>query len=248
MNPQLSKEQLDLIDMLKLLEETFAGNDTKKIDEAKNKLQQKFQNIKYAISLLFQALSIDSIENRKIPENLHKSVAIYLKNIFLRNNESFGEADLISYLQKIIELVLTPNKVNPNIHNPTIFNVIQTIITYLSSSKLLLKNENKNYIIQLFDVLLKSIKSVSSEDFLIIGKTIILICSALLSSKSADKDNYEEIIRNYYIPIINIIFANVPNYIDPKNNIYNNEFISILKYLFNIFYLYFSKMLCFLIV
>ena len=37
MNSQLSKEQLDLIDMLKLLEETFAGNDTKKIDEAKNK-------------------------------------------------------------------------------------------------------------------------------------------------------------------------------------------------------------------
>ena len=242
MNSQLSKEQLDLIDMLKLLEETFAGNDTKKIDEAKNKLQQKFQNIKYAISLLFQALSIDSIENRKIPENLHKSVAIYLKNIFLRNNESFGEADLISYLQKIIELVLTPNKVNPNIHNPTIFNVIQTIITYLSSSKLLLKNENKNYIIQLFDVLLKSIKSVSSEDFLIIGKTIILICSALLSSKSADKDNYEEIIRNYYIPIINIIFANVPNYIDPKNNIYNNEFISLLKYLFDGFYSNLSKM------
>ena len=242
MNPQLSKEQLDLIDMLKLLEETFAGNDTKKIDEAKNKLQQKFQNIKYAISLLFQALSIDSIENRKIPENLHKSVAIYLKNIFLRNNESFGEADLISYLQKIIELVLTPNKVNPNIHNPTIFNVIQPIITYLSSSKLLLKNENKNYIIQLFDVLLKSIKSVSSEDFLIIGKTIILICSALLSSKSADKDNYEEIIRNYYIPIINIIFANVPNYIDPKNNIYNNEFISLLKYLFDGFYSNLSKM------
>ena len=242
MNSQLSKEQLDLIDMLKLLEETFAGNDTKKIDEAKNKLQQKFQNIKYAISLLFQALSIDSIENRKIPENLHKSVAIYLKNIFLRNNESFGEADLISYLQKIIELVLTPNKVNPNIHNPTIFNVIQIIITYLSSSKLLLKNENKNYIIQLFDVLLKSIKSVSSEDFLIIGKTIILICSALLSSKSADKDNYEEIIRNYYIPIINIIFANVPNYIDPKNNIYNNEFISLLKYLFDGFYSNLSKM------
>ena len=242
MNPQLSKEQLDLIDMLKLLEETFAGNDTKKIDEAKNKLQQKFQNIKYAISLLFQALSIDSIENRKIPENLHKSVAIYLKNIFLRNNESFGEADLISYLQKIIELVLTPNKVNPNIHNPTIFNVIQTIITYLSSSKLLLKNENKNYIIQLFDVLLKSIKSVSSEDFLIIGKTIILICSALLSSKSADKDNYVKIIRNYYIPIINIIFANVPNYIDPKNNIYNNEFISLLKYLFDGFYSNLSKM------
>ena len=51
MNSQLSKEQLDLIDMLKLLEETFVGNDTKKIDEAKNKLQQKFQNIKYAISL-----------------------------------------------------------------------------------------------------------------------------------------------------------------------------------------------------
>ena len=49
MNSQQSKEQLDLIEVLKLLEQTFAGNDTKKIDEAKNKLQQKFQNI----SMLF---------------------------------------------------------------------------------------------------------------------------------------------------------------------------------------------------
>ena len=40
MNSQLTKEQLDLFEILKLLEETFNGKDTKKIDEAKNKLQQ----------------------------------------------------------------------------------------------------------------------------------------------------------------------------------------------------------------
>ena len=242
MNSQLAQEQLDLIETLKLLEETFTGNDTKKIDEAKNKLQQKFKNKKYAISLLFQALSIDSIESKKIPENLHKSVAIYLKNIFLKNIDNFDEVDLISYLQTLIELILNLNKLNSNIHNPSIFNVIQTIITYISSSKLLLKNENKIYMIQLFDVLLKRIKSVSKANFLKIGKSVILICSALLSSKSADKDNYENLIDNYYIPIINIIFGNVPNYINPKNNIYNNEFISLLKYLFDGFYSNLSKM------
>ena len=137
----------------------------------------------------------------------------------MKNIDNFDEGDLISYLQIIIELILNPNKLNSNIHNPSIFNVIQTIITYISSSKLLLKNENKIYMIKLFDVLLKSIKSVSQANFLLIGKSVILICSALLSSKSADKDNYENIIDNYYIPIINIIFGNVPNYINPKNNI-----------------------------
>ena len=242
MNSLLIKEQFDLIEILKLLEETFSGNDTKKIDEAKNKLQQKFSNKEYAVSLLFQALSINSIENKKIPENLHKSVAIYLKNIFLRNIDKFDEGDLISYLQKIIELILTKYKINPNLHNPAVFNVIQTIITYISSSKIFLKSKNKKYIIQLFDILLKTLKTVSIDNFLIIGKSVILICSSLLSSKSVDKDNYEEILTNYYIPIINIIFEKVSNFIQPKNNIYNNEFISLLKYLFDGFYSNLSKM------
>ena len=38
------------------------------------------------------------------------------------------------------------------------------------------------------------------------------------------------------MPIVNIIFSNVSNYIDPKNNIYNNEFIVVLKLLFDGFY------------
>ena len=36
----MTKEQADLFEVLKLLEETFRGKETKKIDEAKSKLQQ----------------------------------------------------------------------------------------------------------------------------------------------------------------------------------------------------------------
>ena len=46
----------------------------------------------------------------------------------------------------------------------------------------------------------------------------------------------EYIINDYYIPIINIIFFNVPNFINPKNNIYNIEFITVIKLLLDGFY------------
>ena len=240
MNSELTKEQLDLIEILKLLE-TSIGNDIKKINESRNKLQEKFQDKKYAVTILFHALSIDSIEKNKISENLHKIVAIYLKNIFLKYIDSFEEEDLILFLKRIIELLLNPNKANTNIQKPTVFNEIQYMIGYISSSNILLQNKNNNYIIHLFDDLLKSLKSVSKDNFLITRKCIILICSSLLSNKR-DEDNYEEIINNYYVPMINVIFGNFSNYIDQKNNIYNNEFISLLKDIFDGFHLNLSHM------
>ena len=240
MNSQLSKEQLDLIEILKLLEETFRGKDTRKIEEAKNKLQQKFNDINYGISLLFQSLSINEINSKKIPLDLHKSAAIYIKNIFTKKYNIFKEEDLFLYLKKFFELLLTINKTNTNLNNPSIFNIIQNTITNILSTEIIASN--KKYITELFNFLLKSLKSEAKDYFLQTGKTVILLCTSLLDSRSADKNNYEEIINNFYIPIVNIVFANVQNYLDPKNNIYNNNFISILRYLFDGFYTNLSKM------
>ena len=240
MNSQLTKEQLDLIEILKLLEETFRGNETKKIEEAKNKLQQKFNDIKYGISLLFQSLSINGIENKKIPLDLHKSAAIYLKNIFSKKYNIFKEEELFLYLKKFFELLLTINKNNTNLNNPSLFNIIQNTITNILSTEIIASD--KKYITELFIFLLNSLKSETKDNFLQTGKAVILLSTSLLDSRSADKNNYEEIINNFYIPIVNIIFSNVQNYLDPKKNIYNNNFISMLKYLFDGFYTNLSKM------
>ena len=240
MNTPLSQEEKDLIELFQLLEETFRGKDTKRIEEAKNKLQQKFVDINYCISLLFKALSITTIENKKISEEIHKSVAIYLKNIFSSKNEIFDKEVLYAYLKKLFQLLFIQSKVNLNLNVPTIFSTIQNAISSLLSTEKIV--EDKNYINELFNILLQSIKSETKENFLQTAKTVILLSTSLLTSRSANNNNYEELVNNFYIPIVNQIFAKVPIFLDPKNNLYNNDFISLLKYLFDGFYTNLTKM------
>ena len=240
MNSSLTQEQKDLIEILKLLEETFKGKDTKKIEEAEKKLKEEFKDELYTIPLLIQALSIKSIEKKNITLDLHKSVVVYLKKIFFNMNKNIPSELLFSYLVKILELIINHSKENPNIINIQIFNYLQNIITIILSSKNIV--ENTAYINQIFNILLNTIDSEKKECFLQTAKSVILLCTSLLSSKSADTNNYEELLNNYYIKIINKIFSNVPNYLDPKNNIYNNDFISILKVLFDGFYTNLTKM------
>ena len=240
MNSSLTQEQKDLIEILKLLEETFKGKDTKKIEEAEKKLKEEFKDELYTIPLLIQALSIKSIEKKNITLDLHKSVVVYLKKIFFNMNKNIPSELLFSYLVKILELIINHSKENPDIINIQIFNYLQNIITIILSSKNIV--ENTAYINQIFNILLNTIDSEKKECFLQTAKSVILLCTSLLSSKSADTNNYEELLNNYYIKIINKIFSNVPNYLDPKNNIYNNDFISILKVLFDGFYTNLTKM------
>ena len=239
MNNQTPNEESDLIEILKLLQETFKGQDNKKIEDARNKLQQKFTDLKYGLSLLFKALALQSIENKAIPLDIHKSVVIYLKNLIISKQKNLEADELYQYLMKIFELIFSNNNVSPNLNNPVIFSTLQNLITSLLSSQKLLSS--KDYIINLFSVLLNTIKSGTKENFLQTAKAVVLVSTSLLTSKSANNDNYIELLYNYYMPIINQIFENVQNYIDPKNNVYNNEFISILKYLFDGFYTNLSK-------
>ena len=244
MNTSVTKEQADLIEILKLLEETFKGKDTKIIDEAKNRLQQILETnngLSYGITLLLESLKINTFENRIIPLDIHKSIVIYLKNIFLNNNMKFESEQLFSYLINIMNLLFTQRNNNPNLSNPVIINVFQTIITIILSSKKMLDNKNQNYIEKILENIVKVLKSETKENYLYTAKIAILLTNTLLSSKSADADNYQHILEKYYMLIVNNIFSNVTNYIDPKNNIYNNEFILILKILFDGFYTNLSK-------
>lgn len=83
------------------------------------------------------------------------------------------------------------------------------VTNLLSSQNIYAKQE---YIVQLFNILLNKIKSETKDNFLQTGKIVILLCTSLLSSKSANQGNYVEILNNYYLPIVNIVFANVPNF------------------------------------
>lgn len=240
MSAQQQNEQNEIIEILKLLQETFKGQDNKKIEESKNKLQQKIvTDLPHGITLLIKALSLSCIDNKQIPLDVHKSVLIYLKNLFLSQIKNINEEQLSNYLLQLFELALNSNKINQNFNNPIMLNIFQNMVTNLLSSQNIYAKQE--YIVQLFNILLNKIKSETKDNFLQTGKIVILLCTSLLSSKSANQGNYVEILNNYYLPIVNIVFANVPNFLDPKKNYYNNEFISILKNLFDGFYTNLSK-------
>ena len=236
MNTPNTEQELQkkIIEIYMLLEETFTSKETKKIKEARNKLNEIFKDIKSSVELLFIALAYKQIGGREIPLDIHKSVAIYLKNLFYAQ-KNFESNEIYNYILKIFDLIFNKSKNNPNLLNISIFNSFQTMITALLSSKQILE-DNQDYITQLFDILYNSIKNTSPENFLEIAKSVILLISSLFTSKSAKTDNYELLITKYYMPIIDIIFLNVPKYLIPKENIYNIEFLNILKLLFDGFY------------
>ena len=239
-SPSPQETEIKILEIYKALEETFSGKDTKKINEAKNKLNEIFKDVKSAIELLFIALTKRTIAGKEITLDLHKSVLIYLKNLFYSYKNIMPD-DIYNYLMKIFDLIFNKSQENQNLMDYSIFSIFQTIISFLLSNQKII-DDNKNYIGQLFNILLDSIKNVPNEKFLVISKSVILLSTSLLTSRSANSNNFEILINDNYIPIINIVFLNVPKFLDPKNNIYNKEYIIILKYLLDGFYSCLSRM------
>ena len=235
-------EKSNLFELLKLLHDTFTGKDTKKISESKDKIKSFFANVKSGISMLFQALSLTELNNKQIPVDLHKSVAVYLKNIFTSKIKLFQAEDLFLYLKKIFDIIFNTQDLSSNINNPSIFNILQNVTSTILSSEQM--SNNDNYLVQIFETLINITKADPSKNpnFLKNIDNVILFCSSLLGTKCANQNNYKNLINNYYIPIINQVFRLVPNYIIPKDNIYNKEFIIILKDLFDGFYGNLTKM------
>ena len=231
-------DEKDLIEVLLLLQESFEGTDNDKKKEINEKLALKLKDPKRGISLLFKGLSLKEINKKEITLDLYKSIIIYLKNIILSKKDQIDPKDLFSYLQIFLNLIINVDKINPKLKDSSIFNLITLTISYLCSSAL---SGSKNNINLIFQTIFDSIKSSTSENFLQISKSVIILCSSLIFSKEADSENYEELINKYYFPIINIIFKNVSNYLDPKNNLYNNDYISVLRHLYEGFYSYLQK-------
>ena len=231
----MSQQEIEnqIIELFSLLEETFKGKDNKKIKESMNKLNEIYKKNPSNINILFLALSYKSIAGRELTLNNHKSVALYLKNLLLSRKNENPEI-IFSYLNKIFELIFEKSKENPYLNNYSIISSFQSTIQNLLSFKNML--DKKDYLEKLFNSILNYIQNENSEYFLAIAKSVILFCTSLLSSKCADDTNYNQLINSYYIPIIDIIFSNVPKYLNPKNNMYNIEFITIIKLLLDGFY------------
>ena len=157
-NPETGQK---LLEILNLLEETFSSKDTKKIKEAKNKLNQIFSSIQYSVDILFEALTYKTILGKEISLDLHKSVSIYLKNIFFAQKNLSGD-NAYNYLIKIFDLILNKSQDNPHLIQYSIMTAMQTVILSLLSNQKILE-EKKETIEQLFNILLASLKNASNN-------------------------------------------------------------------------------------
>ena len=242
MNTLSQVDKKDLIKIINIFQDGLTRNNFDK-----NKDEIKFfnyisTNIKKDSSLFIKALSIKSIDNTIISLNIHRNISFCLFDLLNNKQYNLNKNDYISLVEQILELILNPNNLNPNLYDSEIIDKMTGIL-----GKLLLSsydNNNNNYIDDIFQNILENISLTKIENIPLIGIYAVNSSSVMLEvimNKSINNNYYEELYNNYYIPIINKILQNFSYFIDEKNNIYNDDFIRLLKYLFDWLYILLNK-------
>lgn len=214
-------------ELLSLLETSYSCKDTNKLQEISQLINELSNNFDNYLELLFKGLSLSSFNNKQMTLNLHKSLAINLKNVIMEKMLSLKEEQILNLLQKIFILFFS-EKINPNLLNESIINIFENIITSLSSLDSI-KSQGEN----LFKLLTQAITSepALSDIFINKAKIVVKFCKGLFGSNIINKDNYAKIINDYYIIILDTVFNNISFYIEPNKQLFNNEYISLLDYL-----------------
>ena len=214
-------------ELLSLLETSYSCKDTNKLQEISQLINELSNNLDNYLELLFKGLSLSSFNNKQMTLNLHKSLAINLKNVIMEKMLSLKEEQILNLLQKIFILFFS-EKINPNLLNESIINIFENIITSLSSLDSI-KSQGEN----LFKLLTQAITSepALSDNFINKAKIVVKFCKGLFGSNIINKDNYAKIINDYYLVILDSVFNNISFYIEPNKQLFNNEYISLLDYL-----------------
>lgn len=212
-------------ELLSLLENSYTSKDTQSVLEITKSINILKDNCANYLDLLFKGLSLNSFNNKQISLDLHKSLAINLKNTITEKKLDMNDDQIFLLLQQILQLFFSDIN-NLNLFDKSIINIFENIITILSS-----RDSVKSHCEELFNILLLSISGVpaTSNNFINKSKIIIIFCKGLFEAKILSKNNYIKIIDNYYIVIIDIIFKNTSIYIDPSKQLYNEEYISLLS-------------------
>ena len=230
-------EQLSTI--FSLLEVTYSCNETDKIKIAHEQLQKMSSNLSAFIPLLLKSLYLSSINGNQISLDLHKSVVIYLRNMLLKHANELKPEDIFAILQKIISLFFAWES-NINLNNEIISTILQNITSFLLSLDKIYKEPK--YIDNLFSEILKFISSdqnrpyMNDKNIFITYEKIIYLCNSLLTSRSTHINNYQSLLDNYFLVIIDKILGMVHTYIIPEKNVYNDKYCLIVKLIFDTFY------------
>ena len=226
--------QTDKKDLIKIIEIFESNLIESNFDKDKiNNFNYISTNIKKDCSLFIKALSIKSIDNKIISLNIHRCISLTLFNFLKNDDNNLKKYDFLLFTEQIKELILNQyNNFNQNLYDSEIIKNMNDIFFKLISSV----NDN-NYINELFHVIINNInKIINIGSISLIGIYFVNFISIILIVIINNKKKYEELFNKNYIPIINKIFQNFSDFIDERNNKYNNDFICLLRYLYGCFY------------
>ena len=214
-----------LEELLSLLESSYSCEDSTKLQEISQSIKEYEKNFDNFLSLLFKGLSLTSFNNKQISLNLHKSMAVNLKNVIKEKSLDMDDDKIYIYLQKIFVLFFS-TIFNPNLSNESIISIFENIITFLLS-----RESMKFHCEDLFKILVQAVNSKPSisEDFIIKSKIVVRFCKGLFASKNFTQENFVKIVNDYYIAIIDSVLQNINIYFDPNKNLYNDDYISLLN-------------------
>lgn len=235
--------------LLTLLQGTFTKHNTKELKEISNQLMELSLDYKKHISHLLYALTIKNFRGIEISLDLHKSIAIYLKN-FINNPKKvvLNMEETKTLIKQIFQISFEPFLQgaigNPNINNDSIKAQLQLVISYLVSIEPLLSSPSD--FISLFQDLMDLSKRVSKENFIEIYNGILNYMVSLFSSKAITEENYLTFLEQFFIQIADNILNNVKNFLDNNTLDINYSFIELLRNLYDSFYLVLCKMKTFI--
>ena len=199
---------------LKLLEASFTSTDSNNLQEVQKQLDELSQNKEEYINNLLKALSIDIYNNFKISLNLHKSIAIYLKNFTSKLIKS-NKDEILSFLNTLLDVMF--NSGQEHLINSSISQILNNIINQIiSTNEFLSDNQNLQNILNL--ILTEMNKK---ENIIIKSNIVISLLNTLISGKCINVDNLETFINQYLFPLSDIIFFYIKNFINYQNITYD---------------------------
>ena len=237
-NNQLTEQEKDYL--LNFLSNTSNNIKDKQVNA--NIMNSPYSNSDYIshIFLFLKALSLTSIRNKELSLQEYKNIFIHMKNIIIMYQRYLKDSDINEILLKIILIMLKKN-FEFNQYNNMVLLFLQLIKMILDNNNDLIGNRKKteNY----FKLILDNINSNSynKEDFLILAKNSLMIYACLIDTNIIMEKFFIEIIQNYIVPLCDFIFSKTQIYIIPSIS-YNNEFISVLKCLYELLIICLKKM------
>ena len=213
-----------LLQILQLLEESYSDHKKRSINEINLQLKTIYEKdfVNY-LNCLFSALSLTSIQNNQIPLNLHKSLAIHIKNLVLEKIGVINDQEIFYLCQKILDLFLLSNQKNKNLCNPTIMETFTIIFENLCNLQVFAFEFYEKIFNRLVSTLLSTNDNKSYPN---VGNIVVIFITKLFLF--IRKDHIQMFIK-YYLPLFDAIFNKISTYINPSQQIYDNEYIILLK-------------------